>query len=491
MKNRGVTRPMAEDLPETENQIEKLKVHHKNTLWVYWSLIALGIWVITAPFTFGYLNSDLWVNPSGGRGVWWSEDVHTELRAWLMVWSDVLSGLALCFFGWRALTPNRPVSLWVCCGIGVWLSLAPLLFWAPTSTAYFNDTLVGAVVVALTVLVPGMPNMMKYMQMGGDTPPGWSYNPSSWPQRWIMIVTGLLGWIVSRYLATYQLGYSDYVWDPFFGFSESTQRVLDSKMSHSWPISDAGLGAFSYTFEFLMGWMGSTARWRTMPWMVTFFGILVIPLGLTHIFLVISQPVMVGYWCTFCLLAAAIMLPMIPLEVDEVMAMIQHLKQAKRRGDRKGSLWTIFWKGGAGEDSTQDQRSPELIELPRRPKNVFQASIWGFSFPWNLILCTALGIWAMFMPALFNTPKAVSDIFHLGGALVVTVSVISMGEIIRLFRFANLPLALTIGLGVFFVSDSGGLAQGVSLLTGALIFFLSLPKGKVYERYGMWNRYIK
>jgi hypothetical protein len=27
-----------------------------------------------------------------------------------------------------------------------------------------------------------------------------------------------------------------------------------------------------------MGLMGSPARWRTMPWMVTFFGILVIPL---------------------------------------------------------------------------------------------------------------------------------------------------------------------------------------------------------------------
>ena len=44
-----------------------------------------------------------------------------------------------------------------------------------------------------------------------------------------------------------------------------------------------------------------------MPWMVTFFGILVVPLGLTHIVLVISQPVVVGAWCTFCLLAALIM----------------------------------------------------------------------------------------------------------------------------------------------------------------------------------------
>src|SRR5690606_2823066 len=118
--------------------------------------------------------------------------------------------------------------------------------------------------------------------------------------------------------------------------NEGTRKVLDSAMSHAWPISDGGLGALAYTFEFLMGWMGSPSRWRTMPWMVAFFGILVIPLGLTHIFLVISQPVTVGAWCTMCLLAAVIMLPMIPLEVDEVFAMIQHLREAKKRGDRDG-----------------------------------------------------------------------------------------------------------------------------------------------------------
>src|SRR5690606_2522587 len=146
---------------------------------------------------------------------------------------------------------------------------------------------------------------------------------------------------------------------------ESTRKVLDSKMSHSLPISDAGLGALAYTFEFLMGFMGSPSRWRTMPWMVTQFGILVIPLGLVHIVLVISQPVVVGEWCTFCLIAAAIMLPMIPLEFDEVIAMVQHMVHAKKQGV---SLWSAFWKGGPPEeDSTKDDRSPELIELPRRP----------------------------------------------------------------------------------------------------------------------------
>ena len=94
-----------------------------------------------------------------------------------------------------------------------------------------NDTLVGALVMGLTVLIPGMPNMIMYMEMGSEVPPGWSYNPSSWPQRWIMIVTGLAGWMVSRYLAAFQLGYIDTVWDPFFG--SSSIEVLNSSMSHS------------------------------------------------------------------------------------------------------------------------------------------------------------------------------------------------------------------------------------------------------------------
>jgi hypothetical protein len=72
-------------------------------------------------------------------------------------------------------------------------------------------------VIALTVLIPGMPTMILYMQMGGEQPPGWSYNPSSWPQRWIMIVTGFAGWLVSHYLAAHQLGYIPEVFDPFFG----------------------------------------------------------------------------------------------------------------------------------------------------------------------------------------------------------------------------------------------------------------------------------
>lgn len=479
-----------------DDRLQMLHSHHQQTLWIYWTLPMLGVWLLLAPFNFGYLNEGLWVDPSGNRGPWFAENSTAELRelrAWLMTGSDLICGVLLLVFGWRSLTPDRPRSLWLCCFVGVWLTFAPVLFWAPTAASYLNDSIVGIVVMALTILIPGMPNMIMYMQHGPPTPPGWSYNPSSWPQRWIMIVTGFAGFVVSRYLAVFQLGYVDYVWDPFFGFEEGTKKVLNSKMSHLWPISDGGLGAVSYTFEFLMGYMGSPSRWRTMPWMVAFFGVLVIPLGLTHIFLVISQPVVVHAWCTMCLLAAAIMLPMIPLEVDEVIAMFQHLRQAKQRGDRGGSLWKIFWLGGKADDCTADERSPALMKMPSKPKAVFNASIWGMSFPWTLTVSTVLGLILMFCPTLFGidirTPAA--DIAHLGGALMITVSVIAMGEVVRIGRYLNVALGIIVAAGPWLVDGmTTGFAVTCTVL-GLTVAGLSIPRGPKNESYGAWDRYVR
>jgi uncharacterized membrane protein len=447
--------------------------------------------MIVSPWTLGHQNAELWVDPSGGRGAWFSDQTHTALRAQLMVWSDIIAGLALLVFGWRSLTPNRPISLWAACGVGVWLTLAPVVLWAPTAASYVNDTTIGVLLIALTILIPGMPNMIMYMQHGPATPPGWSYNPSSWPQRWIMIATGFAGFLVSRYLATYQLGYTTYVADPFFGFAEGTQRVLDSSMSHAWPVSDAAFGTIAYTFEFLMGYMGSPTRWRTMPWMVAFFGILVIPLGLVHILLVISQPVVVGHWCTMCLLAAAIMLPMIPLEVDEVVAMGQHLVQAKRRGDRNNSLWAIFWMGGRADHCTPDKRSPELLDLPQQPVGVASASIWGMSFPWTLTLVAALGIWEMFIPTIFATTPPLAHVQHVVGALILTFSVIAMGEVIRLVRYVNVGLAVILAAAPFFVEGAPLSVRFHDPILALLVVALTIPRGPIRERYGSWTLFTR
>jgi hypothetical protein len=227
-----------------------------------------------------------------------------------------------------------------------------------------------------------------------------------------------------------------------------------------------------------------------MPWMVAFFGILVIPLGLVHIFLVISQPLVVGAWCTFCLLAAAIMLPMIPLEGDEVVAMGQHMVQAKRRGEK---LWKVFWKGGKSAEMNKDERSPELMEFHQKPGKVFLASIWGMSFPWTLTVCTIVGILVMALPGIFGVDikSTAADIGHLGGALMIVVAVISMGEIFRIGRYANILLGLAVTILPWVVSDSTVGLNVCYSIAGVAIAALSIPRGTKTETYGLWDKYVR
>lgn len=498
MGSRGVTRPMMDmeshehkkghehmDMGamkmSAEDRMEMLRKHHKQTLWVYWVIVLLGFWMISTPLTFDYAKNV--VEPSGGRDVWLS--LANRIAA--MRWSDIISGILLVFFGWRSLRPNRPYSVWIICFIGIWISMAPFIFWAPTAIAYYNGTMVGVLIIALSVLIPGMPNMINYMKMGGDVPTGWSYNPSSWPQRSIMIGLAFIGLLASRYLGAFQLGYIDYAWDPFFG--KGTMTVLNSDMSHSFPISDAALGTLAYTLEFLMGFMGGTSRWRTMPWMVTLFGILVIPLGFVSIFLIVSQPLSVGAWCALCLFSAIVMLPMIPLQIDEVVAMWQHMVQRKQRGD---SLWKVFWKGGEALSTETDQRSPEMAEFNESPWKVFKSSIWGMSFPWMLTISTVLGLWLMASPTVFGigieTPFA--DLNHLGGALVIVFAVMAMAEVLRSFRYFNVLLGLILAVMPWFIDDVNLVVTLSSSITGLFVMALSFSKGKVLEKYGLWDKHV-
>jgi hypothetical protein len=500
MGSRGVTRPnmdmeghehkkgheqmdmdMGAMKMSSADRMKMLKDHHKQTLWVYWVIVLLGFWMIASPLTFDYGKNV--VEPAGGRPVWLS----LSNRIATMYWSDIISGLLLVVFGWRSLKPNRPYSVWIICFIGIWISMAPFIFWAPTAIAYYNGTMVGALIIALSILIPGMPNMIMFMKMGGNVPTGWSYNPSSWPQRATMIGLAFIGWLASRYLGAFQLGYVDTAWDPFFG--AGTLNVLNSNMSHSWPISDAALGTLAYTLEFLMGFMGGTSRWRTMPWMVTFFGILVIPLGLVSIFLVISQPLTVGAWCALCLFSAIIMLPMIPLQIDEVIAMWQHMVQRKQKGD---SLWTVFWKGGDALSTENDQRSPELATFVDKPWKVFKSSIWGMTAPWQLTLSVIIGLWLMISPSVFQMgiETSAANLNHLGGALVIVFAVVAMAEVLRSFRYFNVLLGLALAVLPWLIEDSTMSLTISSSLAGLIVIALSFSKGKIKETYGLWDKYV-
>ncbi|HEX6224641.1 MAG TPA: vitamin K epoxide reductase family protein [Chryseolinea sp.] len=177
------------------------------------------------------------------------------------------------------------------------------------------------------------------MNSGSSTiPPAWDYNPSAWSQRWPLIAIAMVGFFIALYLGLYQVDVVSSVWDPFF--ADGSKRVLNSPVSKALPVPDALLGAFSYFLDAVTGVIGGVQRWRTKPWIVVLFGIATGPLGLTSVLLVILQPVVVGAWCTLCLVTAVISIVMISPAMDEVLASLQYLQRVQRRGY---SLWDAFW----------------------------------------------------------------------------------------------------------------------------------------------------
>lgn len=180
-----------------------------------------------------------------------------------------------------------------------------------------------------------------------DAPPGWDYNPASWPQRLPIIGAAVVGFFIAGYLALYQWRVIGTVWEPFFG--NGSEKILNSKVSHllPFPLTDAFLGALGYLADAVTGAVGGRRRWRTMPWIVIIFGLLVGPLGAISILLVILQPVMFDAWCTLCLATAVISVLMIGPAMDEFLASLQHLKREKERGR---SAWRVFW--GLADRST-------------------------------------------------------------------------------------------------------------------------------------------
>lgn len=173
-------------------------------------------------------------------------------------------------------------------------------------------------------------------------PPGWRVNPSSWSQRVPIVVLAMLGGAAALWLALYQQGVTDTVFEPFFGDGTS-QIVRESGFSQAFerfPIGDAALGALGYVADAVTGVIGGTRRWKTMPWIVVIFGAFVGPFGAVSVMLTIFQPVLYDSFCTLCLFSGVVSLAMIGPGVDEVLASLQHLRRERAAGK---SLWRTFW----------------------------------------------------------------------------------------------------------------------------------------------------
>ena len=466
---------------------------HRKLLWPHYLALMLGFWLLTSPFTLGYMSN--FVPDANQLRVMAERGLPAfELRNLLMTWSDVVSGILVIVFS--ALSANAwrryPWAQWANAFVGLWLLFAPLVFWTPLPEAYANGTLVGTFVIALSVLIPMMPGMSMAGMMGKpDVPPGWAYTPSSWLQRMPIAVLALIGFLIARVLGAYQLGHIDSVWEPFFagsgameGVMNGTETIITSDMSKAWPIPDGALGAIVYTIELVMTWMGLKTRWRTMPWMVLALAVTIVPLGVVSIYFVIVQPIVIGTWCTLCLIAALAMAVMIPYSLNEFVAMGQFLVWARRQGK---PFWRTFWTGDAMEGGSDDT-SKGLVATSR--EQIAQATR-GVTYPWTLTLSIAVGVWLTFTRLAFDSSGAMANSDHLVGLLVVTFSIMAWAEVGRAIRFINILFGAWLIAAPWLLDGiASPLATWNGVISGAILIALAIPRGPVRDSYAGWDRYI-
>ncbi len=445
---------------------ERLYRHqHQQNLWAHFLNMGVGSWLITAPLLMGYETTAMTV-------------------------SDIVSGIALIIFSFISLSWRMGWARWASAIIGCWLLMAPLVFWAPSALAYHSGTLCGMLAIGLAVLTRPAPGVSAVASQTGPTiPPGWDFSPSDWLQRLPIILLAFIGLHVSRYLAAYQLGYIDTVWEPFFTGPASpekngTEEIITSSVSEAWPVPDAGLGAVTYMLEILIGFIGSRQRWRTMPWLVLIFGIMIVPLGAVSITFIIIQPIILDTWCTLCLIAASAMLLQIPYSLDELVATTQFLIRRKTQGH---SLLRTLFVGDT--DDGRDELPPEN-EFTATPLAIIKDT-WtgGISLPWTLALTMLVGIWLMFTRLTLDSSGDMANAEHLIGAMVLTVAVTAMADVARPVRFLNILFAAGL-LIVPFVYGITGLHLVATIVAGIAIILLSLPKGRITGSYGSYSRFI-
>jgi nucleoside-diphosphate-sugar epimerase len=435
--------------------------------WAHLANVGLGTWLVTQPPLIGV--------------------VEPGLRA-----AEIGLGAAVIVFAALALSWRMQWSRWVVAALGALVMAAPFLFWTTNAAAYLSDTLVGGLIFGLAVCTkPDVGPSPLAALTGPQIPVGWSYNPSTWTQRLPIILLAVVGLYVSRYLAAYQLGHVEHVYEPFFEGSPSdpkngTEEIITSWVSEAWPVSDAAVGGYTYALEILTGAVGSRVRWRTMPWLVVLFGLMIAPLGVVSVFFIIIQPILLGTWSTLALLGAAAMLVQIPYSLDELLASVQFI----RRRAKAGSRWLVVTFRGDTDDEPRRAVSRAVDELDAPPAAIVRDALGGgVSLPWNLALAALLALSLLFTRVLLGADGSLANAHHLLGALALTVISIAAAEVARPVRYLNVVLGAAL-VAAPFVFGADVAAAAFTVAAGIGIAALSVRRGTIRGRYGAWSRLL-
>lgn len=482
----GVRAPpwLAEAKHEGRNA-EQLRARHEaqvraetaDNRWAHFANMGLATWLVTQPLLINV--TDVWLR-----------------------WSEIGLGLALFACASLALSWRAQWARWLCAGIGALVMAPPFLFSTANAAAYLSDTLVGGLIFCLAVCTKPEPGPSAIAALTGPmAPPGWTYNPSNWTQRIPIIALAVVGLYVSRYLAAYQLGHIPDVWDPFFAGSPTdpqngTEEIITSFVSKAWPISDAAVGGYTYLLEIVTGIVGSRVRWRTMPWLVVLFGLMIAPLGITSIFFIVIQPILIGTWSTIALIGAAAVLIQIPYSLDELVATVQFLRRRVKAGR---SLLRVFFVGDTDEmpDSKvayerdgQPRNDGDGDEFDRSPGAVAADMIGGgVGLPWNLGLALLIGLSLLFTRLTLDVQGALPNAHHVIGSLVLTVVSLAAAEVARALRYLLMPLGVALMI-VPFVWPADTATIVVTVLSGLALIALAIPRGPIRQRFGSWDPMI-
>ncbi|MGV6873192.1 NAD-dependent epimerase/dehydratase family protein [Pseudochelatococcus sp. B33] len=480
---------LRQPLERSEQEVEAETAGHRaRTFWAPLTNAVIGLWLVASPFTLGLFDppAAVPIPPALGHDI-----AAPETRDASLGISEIVSGILVIACALLGLRGRWHGLQWLTATIGVWVMFAPLVFWTSSAGAYAIDTLAGMLIVTFAVIIPPPPGVgRRALAADDDRPLGWSYSPSTFSQRIHIIALAFLGLLVSRYLAAYQLGHIEHLWDPFFGpgdaaVANGSEAVVTSWVSKGFPIADAGLGAFAYGLDILAGAIGDRRRWRTMPWMVILFGLLVIPLGLVSVGFIVIQPPLIGALCALCIVQAALTVLLIPYSIDEVLASCQYLWSAKKAGE---PFWRTFWRGGPTLSQNQSP-GPDLD----RPLSVLLRDIvtGGVNFPWTLVASSLVGMLLMTTPLTFGTAPPLYYSDHVTGCLVILVAVTAMAEVARAVRFANVALGAWVAVSPFVLDGGAPVATIANVLIGVALVGLSLPRGTRSDaHYGGWDRAI-
>ncbi len=303
------------------------------------------------------------------------------------------------------------------------------------------------------------------------TPPGWTYNPSTFMQRVPIVILALIGCAISVYLALFQYKIIQDVWEPFFG--DGSRKILTSPTSFILPISDAALGAMAYLVDALTGIVGGKARWQTMPWIVIIFGFFVGPLSGISIALVIAQPVLYDHWCTLCLLSALIAIIMVGPSMDEVLASMQYLKRVKKNEPRE--FWPAFWG--------KSVRPVTFSILPRPEENKLLV--------WPLWICMGASLWLMALPDIYAYSNFAANVHHILGPLVFTFSCVALWETSRPLRYLNIVAAFLL-MGLLWGRMTAGENFSASMAAAWIIIIFSLMPVPYFHKFsGGWRALLR